>query len=103
MFEKQEVKIDLLKINIAAIKRKEDLVLLTANTSSMCAEVKAWHKEQSDIILAEMTPPPPPTSSATTATTASSTTTPAANPPAAPDGAASTGIIDVEVEEVFHI
>jgi hypothetical protein len=37
MFEKQEVKIDLLKTNVAAIRRKEDLALLTANTSSMCA------------------------------------------------------------------
>jgi hypothetical protein len=44
MFEKQEVKIDLLKTNVAMIKRKEDLALLTADTSSMCAEVKAWRK-----------------------------------------------------------
>jgi hypothetical protein len=41
MFEKQEVKIGLLKTNVVAIKRKEDLALLTADTSSMCAEVKA--------------------------------------------------------------
>jgi hypothetical protein len=44
MFEKQEVKIDLLKTNVVAIKRKEDLALLTTDTSSMCTEVKAWHK-----------------------------------------------------------
>jgi hypothetical protein len=44
MFEKQEVKIDLLKTNVTAIKRKEDLALFTVNMSSMCAEVKAWHK-----------------------------------------------------------
>jgi hypothetical protein len=54
MFEKQGVKIGLLKTNVAAIKRKEDLTLLTADTSSMCAEVKAWHKAQCDFILAEM-------------------------------------------------
>jgi hypothetical protein len=44
MFEKQEVKIGLLKINAAVIKRKEYLALLTVDTSSMCAEVKAWHR-----------------------------------------------------------
>jgi hypothetical protein len=41
MFEKQEVKIGLLKTNFVVIKRKEDLALLTADMSSMCAEVKA--------------------------------------------------------------
>jgi hypothetical protein len=91
-FEKQEVKIGLLKTNVIAIKRKEDLALLTADTSSMCAKVKAWHKAQCDIILAEMRPPP-----------ASSTMTPAANPPEAPNGAATTVGDDEEVEEVFHI
>jgi hypothetical protein len=93
MFEKQEVKIDLLKTNVAAIKRKVDLTLLTADTSSMCSEVKAWHKAQCDIILAEMRPPP-----------ASSTKTPAAaNPPEEPNGATPTGVVDVDVEEVFDI
>jgi hypothetical protein len=47
IFEKQGVKIGLLKTNVAAIKRKEYLALLTADTSSMCAEVKAWHKARS--------------------------------------------------------
>jgi hypothetical protein len=110
MFEKQEVKIDLLKTNVAAIKRKEDLALLTVDTSSMFAEVKAWHKAQCETILAEMRPPP-----------ASSTRTPAVNgelnhdahaelnhnasgnPPDAPNGGAPTDEDEVEVEEVFHI
>jgi hypothetical protein len=92
MFEKQEVKISLLKINVTAIKRKEDLTLLTADTSSMCTKVKAWCKAPYDIILAKMRPPP-----------ASSTTTPAVNPPEAPNGAATTDGDDEEVEEVFHI
>jgi hypothetical protein len=92
MFEKQEVKIDLLKINVAAIKRKEDLALLTADTSSMCAEVKAWHKAQCDIILAGMRPP-----------LATSTTTPASDPPEAPNGVATTSGDDDEVEEMFDI
>jgi hypothetical protein len=92
MFEKQEVKIGLLKTNVTVIKRKEDLALLTADMSSMCAEVKVWHKAQCDIILAEMRPP-----------TASSTTKPTANPPEAPNGAAPTDKDDEEVEEVLHI
>jgi hypothetical protein len=92
MFEKQEVKIDLLKTNVTTIKRKEDLALLTADTSSMCAEVKAWHKALCDIILAEMRPAP-----------ATSTTTPALNPPEAPNGATPTGGDDDEVEEMFDI
>jgi hypothetical protein len=44
MFEKQVVKIGLLKTNVIAIKRKEDLALLITDTLSMCAEVNAWHK-----------------------------------------------------------
>jgi hypothetical protein len=92
MFEKQEMKIGLLKTNVAAIKRKEDLALLTADTSSICAKVKACHKAQCDIILVEMKPPP-----------ASSTTTPSANPHEAPNGVAPTGRDDEEVGKVFHI
>jgi hypothetical protein len=110
MFEKQDVKINLLKTNVAAIKRKEDLALLTADTSLMYAEVKAWPKAQCETILAEMRPPP-----------ASSTTTPVANgelnhdahaelnhdasgnPPDAPNGGAPIDEDEVEVEEVFHI
>jgi hypothetical protein len=98
MFEKQEVKIDLLKTNVAANKRKEDLALFTAETSSICTEVKAWHKAQCDIILAEMRPPP--TISTTSPAAASSTTTPAvANPPEAPNGAASTGVGKIHVRD----
>jgi hypothetical protein len=88
MFEKQEVKIDLLKT-----KRKEDLTLLTADTSLMCTEVKAWYKAQCDIILAEMPPPP----------LATSTTTPELNPPEAPNGAAPTAGHGDDVDEMFDI
>jgi hypothetical protein len=90
MFEKQEVKIGLLKTNVAAIKRKEDLALLTTDTSLMCAEVKAWHKAQCDMILAEMRLPPPTTSAPP----------PAPNPP---NGAAPTAGRDDNVEEMIHI
>jgi hypothetical protein len=49
MFENQEVKIGLLKTNVAAIRRKEDLALLTADTSSKCTEVKPWHKARCEV------------------------------------------------------
>jgi hypothetical protein len=92
MFEKQEVKTGLLKTNAAAIKRKEDMALLTVDTSSMCDEVKAWHKAQCKLILAEMRPPP-----------ASSNPTPAADPPEAPNGEAPPNKEEEEVAEVFNI
>jgi hypothetical protein len=91
MFEKQEVKIGLLKINVATIKRKEDLALLTADTSSMCAKVKAWHKPQCDLVLAEMRSPP--------ASSTSSNPTSAIDPPEAPTGEEE----EEEAEEVFAI
>jgi hypothetical protein len=89
MFEKQVVKISLLKTNVAAIKRKEDLALLTTDTSSMCAEVKAWHKAQCDMILAELRLPPPATSAPLSA-------------PNPPSSAAPTAGRD-DVEEMIHI
>jgi hypothetical protein len=81
------VKIGLLKTNIAAKKRKEDLALLTTDTSSMCDAVKAWNKAQCELILSEMMPPP-----------ASSNPTPAADPPEEP-----TGEEEEEVPEVWSI
>jgi hypothetical protein len=94
MFEKQEVKIDLLNTNVTAIKKKEDLMLLTTDTLLMYAEVKAWHKAQCDIILAEMRPPP---------AALTSTMTAALNPPEAPNGVAPTGGDDDDVEGMFDI
>jgi hypothetical protein len=92
MFVKHEVKIGLLKTNVAVIKRKEDLALLTTDTSSMCVEVKAWHKAQCEVILAEIRLPP-----------ASSNTTLMPNPSETPNGEAPTDEEDEEVEEVFGI
>jgi hypothetical protein len=72
MLEKQDVNIGLLKGNIAAKKRKEDLALMTADTSTMDEEVKACYKEQHNLIFKEMRAPPttstPPTSSTPPAT-----------------------------------
>jgi hypothetical protein len=88
MFKKQEVKIGLLKINVAAIKRKEDLALLTADMSSMCSEVKGVAQGACDLILADMRSPP----------TSSTSSNPklAADPPEA-----STDEEEEEGEEVF--
>jgi hypothetical protein len=92
MFKKQEMKIGLLKTNVVAIKRKEDLALLTADTSSMCDDSKACHKAQCDLILAEMRPPP-----------ASSNPMPAADQPEGTNSEAPAGEEEEEVEEVFAI
>jgi hypothetical protein len=46
IFEKQEVKIGLIKTNVTSIKREEDLALLTTDTSLMCTEVKVHYKAQ---------------------------------------------------------
>jgi hypothetical protein len=89
-FEKQEVKIGLLKTNVLAIKRKEDLALLTTDTSLMCAEVKALDKTQCNLILAKMWSPP--------ASSTSSNPMPAMDPPGAP-----TGKENEEGEDVFAI
>jgi hypothetical protein len=59
----------------------------------MCAEVKAWHKVQCDMILAEMRLPP----------SATSALPPAPNPPEAPNGATPTAGRDDDVEEMIHI
>jgi hypothetical protein len=83
------VKISLLKTNVMAIKRKEDLALLNADMSSMCTEVKAWHKEQCDLVLAEMRSPPVSSTSSNPGTMA--------DPPEAPTGE------EEEVEDVFAI
>jgi hypothetical protein len=59
----------------------------------MCAEVKAWHKVQCDMILAEMRLPP----------SATSSLPPALNPPKAPNGTTPTAGRDDDVEEMIHI
>jgi hypothetical protein len=88
MFKKQDVMIGLLKINVAAIKRKEDLAFLTADMSLMCAEVKGVAQGACDLVLAEIRSPP--TSST------SSNPKPVADPPEA-----SIGEEEEEGEEVF--
>ena len=103
MMEKQNVKIELLKTNVAAKKRNTDMAfLMSADPTTMDDKVKAWYMGQRDLILNEipaptptptptMTPTPkptPPTESSTTksspssvATSASSLSSPA--PPSA--------------------
>jgi hypothetical protein len=53
IMEKQE-KIELETTSVAVKKRKEDLMILTANTLNMDAEVKATHMLFCDAILQKM-------------------------------------------------
>jgi hypothetical protein len=78
MLENKEVKIGLLKTNVATKKREEHLALLTAETSTMDAESRAWCNEQRAVIFHEMAPvtatSTTPTARSTPPTTATSTT-----------------------------
>jgi anthranilate phosphoribosyltransferase len=42
MLENQNIKIEIEKERVAAKKREEDFVFMTADTSHMDAEAKAW-------------------------------------------------------------
>jgi len=88
--EKQDAKFDLMKTNVAAKKRREDLALLMADMTAMDPATKEWYMEQRMLILQLRAPPPssaptpPPPSS--TPPPSSSTPPPASStPPAAPE------------------
>ena len=79
VMEKQDIKITLLKANVAAKKRAKDLELLMVNTAGMDPEVKAWYVHQRKAILMEAAAPTaPPSAIPTPATTA--TVTPTSTP-----------------------
>ena len=106
--ERQDIKLDLIKANIVAKKRKEDLAILLVDTSGMDDDVKAWCTEQRATILAESRTPPAPQPS--TATPATATTPPAtdASPstatPSSPTATPPTPTIvpDSPAEEIPH-
>jgi hypothetical protein len=56
----QDIKLDLIKANIVAKKRKEELAILLADTSGMDEDVKAWCSAQRATILAESRAPSAP-------------------------------------------
>jgi hypothetical protein len=69
--ERQAIKLDLIKANIVAKKRKEGLVILLVDTSGMDNDVKVWCAAPRVTILAKSrAPPAPQPSTATPATTA---------------------------------
>ncbi|KAK1669607.1 hypothetical protein QYE76_057823 [Lolium multiflorum] len=59
-WDRQDIKLDLINANIVAKKRKEELALLLADTSTMDDDVKAWCVAQRATILAKSQVPPAP-------------------------------------------
>jgi hypothetical protein len=64
--ERQNIKLDLIKVNIIAKKTKEDLTILHVDTSGTDDNVKAWCAAQHATILAESRAPPAPQPSTAT-------------------------------------
>ena len=99
IMEKQDVKLTLLKANVAAKKRAKDLELLMVNTTGMDPEVMAWYAGVRKAILSEVVAPstpasatptpagdsPSPASTTSTTTTATTPVTPTTTAPEAPD------------------
>ncbi|KQJ88688.1 hypothetical protein BRADI_4g20543v3 [Brachypodium distachyon] len=70
VIKKQDDKLEILKANVLAKKRREDLLILTCDTTGMDDEVRAWYDGQRRLILAEARAP---ASAPQTAATATST------------------------------
>jgi hypothetical protein len=103
VMEMQDIKLDLIKANIVAKKRREDLAILIVNASGMDDDIKAWCAAHRATILASRE------SSSTcaqpsTATPATATTPPAPNPSPStatpPSPTTPTIVPDSPVEEI---
>lgn len=76
VIKKQDDKLEILKVNVTAKKRREDLLILTCDTTGMGVEVKAWYDGQCRLILAEARAP-----ASAPATIATATSTPSVPSP----------------------
>jgi hypothetical protein len=65
-YGEEDIKLYLIKANIIAKKRKEDLAILLVDTSGMDDDVKAWCAAQRTTNLAESRAPPAPQPSTAT-------------------------------------
>ncbi|PNT70300.1 hypothetical protein BRADI_2g09331v3 [Brachypodium distachyon] len=79
VLKKQDDKLEILKPNVAAKKRREDLLILACDTTGMDAEVKTWYDGQRMLILAEAR-----ASASSSSPSASDTAAPATSTPSAP-------------------
>jgi hypothetical protein len=90
VIERQDAKLELIRANVAAKKRREDLSILMVDTAGMDDDVREWWKAQRTAILYEVRGPLASTSAAT------ASTSPAPEAEASP--ATTTPPLDVDVD-----